>query len=166
MIEILIMLVAFIALAQKKEKDRIPRWIQITIDGTGGPKGGCGWLTQGLKVQPITIECATGADFEKDGYTLPDIVEGIEKKDCMIIYDKDSFSMPLLVHQKYAVRGIHQWLTDRMKIGDLHGVTEWRGPVDIFHLDQTKPTWELTFKRGKKEFDPFLTTFFMIPKGK
>jgi len=166
MIEIMMMLVAFIALAAKKERLRTPRWVQLTIDGTGGPKGGCGWLTNGLKIQPITIEAGTGADFEKDGYTMPDFKDDIANKSCMIIYTTDEFSMPLLVHQKYAVQGISQWLTDRMKIGDVEGVTEWRGPIDIFHFDQTKPRWELTFKRGTKEFAPYKVTSFMIPPGK
>jgi len=162
----MLMLVAFIALAAKKEKDRIPRWIQLTIDGTGGVKGGCGWLTQGLKIQPITIEAGTGAEFEKDGYTMPDFDDNFLDKQCMIIYGNDSLSLPLLVHQKYAVKGIQTWLCDRMKIGDLHGVTEWRGPIDIFHLDQSKPRWQLTFKKGNKEFDPYLVSTFLIPKGK
>jgi len=166
MIEILMMLVAFVALATKKEKDRIPRWIQLTIDGTGGPKGGCGWLKNGLKIRPLTIETGTGAEFKKDGYTLPDFENDILQKNCMIIYDRDGLSMPLLIHQKYAVLGVSKWLTDRCKMGDIHGVTEWRGPIDIFHFDLTAPIWELTFKRGKKEFDPYQVTAFMIPQGK
>jgi len=168
MIEMIMMLVAFVVLAAKKKKDRVPRWIQLTIDGTGGVKGGCGWLTSGLKIQPLTLESGTGRDFEKDGYTMPDFKDDIADKSCFIIYGRDELALPLLIHQKYAVMGVAKWLCDRMKAGDSEGVTDYRGPIDIFHLAADKVMWSLKFTRGKKEFDPYRVeaTVHTLGKGR
>jgi len=162
MIEIVMMLVALMALAKKNEKDRIPRWIQLTIDGTGGPKGSCDWLKPGFDIQPLTIESGTCRQFEKDGFTMPEFKEDIYDNDCFIIYGRDDLALPLLVHQKPVVKQLANWMAG----GDLEGVVEYRGPIDIFHLDQTKDHWNLKFSRGKKQFDPYRVKATVITKDR
>jgi len=144
MMEIL-MLAVLVLLAVKKKQ---ARWIQTTIDGSGGLKGAVDWLKSGMKIEPYQIESGTAKDFKDDGYTIPDFID--EDKQCLMLFVKDEMARPIIIHQGTALMTVAIW------ISTWHFDVEYQGDLDVFSITDG---WTLTFNRGKKKFDPYTVKF-------
>jgi hypothetical protein len=147
-----IMVMLCIALMAKK---REPRWIQATLTN-GAPKGAVDWLKPNVEIEPGTVHAATAKVFRDDGFHIPDFIEdGAEV--CILLDRRDFDRRPLLVYQKSALVNIFRWMLTITSVDD----------VSHPHIDTavTDEMWKLTFRRGKKKFDPYTMTAVDIDEG-
>lgn len=150
-----IMMIAMITLIVAAAKKKQSRWRQMTLTG-GHPKGATDWLKPNTKSQPQTIQIGTGEAFENDGWKIPDFLEKKMAQTFLIIFDRDPQKRPLLIHQKSALMAVLLWLREvscaEHDENDIESVT-------------TDEPWELVFKKGKKQFDPYTMTANDISEG-
>jgi len=139
------MLVVLVLLAVKKKQ---ARWIQTTIDGTGGKKGAVDWLKSGMKIEPYQVESGTVKDFTDDGYVIADFID--PEKQCLMLFVKDEMARPIIIHQSTALVTVMIWLAT------WHFDVSYEGEIDVFTIPDG---WTLKFHRGTKKFDPYRVKF-------
>tara|TARA_R100001594_G_scaffold147226_1_gene199899 strand:+ start:1413 stop:1868 length:456 start_codon:yes stop_codon:yes gene_type:complete len=149
------MMIAMITLIVAAAKKKQSRWRQMTLTG-GHPKGATDWLKPGTKVRPQTIQIGTGEEFENDGWKIPDFLAEKMKQVFVIIFDADLQKRPLLINQKSAVMAVLLWLRE---------ITSTEHEENGIEIVTTDEPWELVFKKGKKQFDPYTMTANDISEG-
>ncbi len=145
------MITLIVAAAKKKQS----RWRQMTLTN-GHPKGAADWLKPGTKTRPQTIQVATGEAFDSDGWKIPDFLSEKMSQVMLIIFDADLQKRPLLLHQRSAVMAVLLWLRE---------ITCTEHEENDIEVVTTDEPWELTFKKGKKQFDPYTMTANDISEG-
>lgn len=150
-----IMMIAMITLIVNAAKKKQSRWRQMTLTG-GHPKGATDWLKPHTKIEPTSIQVGTGEAFAKDGWKIPDFLENKLKQVFLIIFDSDLQNRPLLVHQKTAVMAVLLWLRT---------ITVSEHEENDIEVITTDEKWQLVFKKGKKQFDPYTMTANDLSEG-
>lgn len=148
-------MIAMITLVVAAAKKKQSRWRQMTLTG-GHPKGATDWLKPNTKTKPTSIQIATGEAFENDGWKIPDFLADKMKQVFLIIFDSDLQNRPLLIHQRSAVMAVLVWLRE---------ITCSEHEENDIEVVTTDELWELHFKKGKKQFDPYTMTANDISEG-
>ena len=149
------MTIAMITLVVAAAKKKQSRWRQMTLTG-GHPKGATDWLKPNTKTKPTSIQIATGEAFDKDGWKIPDFLADKMKQVFLIIFDSNPQNRPLLIHQRSAVMAVLIWLRE---------ITVAEHEDNGIEVVTTDELWELHFKKGKKQFDPYTMTANDISEG-